>query len=131
MNDAYAHVNKRLHSGHLYRRIRYTEMYDGSAYGGIFLCVLAMIEVGVITLYNNRAWGFAVHDAALGSLVLALPMFAIGTLLFFSGQARASWMKWLWWIDLVLVATVMAYFLWCVGADGVDAMVGFLRGETL
>ena len=102
-----------------------------AAYGGIVLCVLAIIEVGVISLYNDREWGFAMHDAALGSLVLALPMFAIGTLLFFSGQPRAAWLNWLWWIALIVVAIVMCYFLWWVGADGVRALMSLLRGETI
>ena len=100
-------------------------------YGGIVLCGLSVIEVLVITLNNIREWGFAVYDAALGSLCLAVPMFALGTLIFFSGKPHVPWLKWAWWIEVLLAASVTGYFLWHVGADGVDALFLLLRGGTI
>ena len=90
-----------------------------------------MIQVAVIALHNMMEWGFAIHDAAHGSLCLALPMFAIGTLLFFSGMRRGSRVDWLWWILLVLAGMVMGYFLWRVGADGVGLLIYVLRGGII
>ncbi len=100
-------------------------------YGGIVLCGLAILEVVVIALNNLREWGFAVHDAALGSLCLAFPMFVIGTLLFFSGKTHVSWLNWVWRFQVFFAATVAAYFVWQVGADGVGALIHLLRGGTI
>jgi len=99
-------------------------------YGGIVLCGLAEIEVLMISLNNIRAWGFAIHDAALGSLCLALPMFAIGSMLFVSGKPQVERLSWLWWMALLLAASVITFFLWHVGADGVRALLCLLRGGT-
>lgn len=100
-------------------------------YGGIILCTLAIFEVVVVVLNNLRERGFAVHDAALGSLCLAFPIFVIGTLLFFSGKTHVSCLEWAWRFEVLLAATVGAYFVWHVGADGVGALLHLLRGGTI
>ena len=99
--------------------------------GGVLLCVLALFEVFLIVLNNIREWGFAVHDAALGSLCLALPMFILGTMLFFSSSLHVAWVDWVWRIMLLLVATVTMFFMWRVGADGVAALLELSRGGTI
>ena len=99
--------------------------------GGITLCSLSLAEVGFIVLYNQRQWGFAVHDAALWSLCLAFPTFVIGTLLFFSGKPHVSWLNWVWWIALLLAVSATGYFLWHVGADGVNALLYLLQGGMI
>ncbi len=105
-------------------------LFDGQkpGYGGIVLCGLAVVEVAMITLNNVREWGFAVHDAALGSLCLGFPMFVIGTLLITSSKPHASWLNWVWWIELLLAALAAGYFLWQVGADGIGILFYLLRG---
>ncbi len=96
-------------------------------YGGIVLCGCAVIEVGVITLNNLREWGFAVHDAALGSMCLGFPMFVMGTFLFASSRSHASWLRWVWRIECLLAALATGFFLWQVGADGIDFLLYLVR----
>ncbi|GIX00828.1 MAG: hypothetical protein KatS3mg111_4160 [Pirellulaceae bacterium] len=100
-------------------------------FGGIILCTLAIFEVVVVVLNNLQEWGFAVHAAALGSLCLAFPVFVTGTLLFFSGNPQVSWLNWAWRFEVLLAATVAAYFMWHVGADGVSALRHLLRGGII
>ena len=84
--------------------------------GGITLCSLSLVEAGFIALSNQRPQGFAIHDAALGSLCLAFPMFVIGTLLFRSSKLDISWLNWVWLIEVFVAASATGYFLWHVGA---------------
>jgi len=84
--------------------------------GGITLCSLSLVEAGFIALNNQRPQGFAIHDAALGSLCLAFPMFVIGTLLFRSSKLDVSWLNWVWLIEVFVAASATGYFLWHVGA---------------
>ena len=99
--------------------------------GGITLCSLSLAEAGLIALSNQRQWGFAIHDAALGSLCLAFPMFVIGTFLVRSSKLDVSWLNWVWLIELFVAASAMGYYLWHVGADGVSALFHWLRGGMI
>lgn len=58
--------------------------------GGIILSGLAILEIIPISLNNIYQWGFAIHNAALAILFLALPMFSIGVLLVFSSKSFRS-----------------------------------------
>ncbi len=97
-------------------------------WGGILLCSLALIVVLMIAANHQREWGFAIHQAALVSLCLALPMFLIGSLLFFSSQPLRMGLHGLWYIELVLAVLIAGYFGWQAGSDGVDAMLQRFRG---
>ncbi len=99
--------------------------------GGLLLCGLADIELAVIALNNLREWGFAIHDAALGSVCIAFPMFLIGSLLFFSGQQRSGWTLRIWRVLLAIAISVAVFYCWHVGQDGFEALVHLLRGGII
>ena len=99
--------------------------------GGSILCGLSIIEVVSIVLNNIRQWGFAIHDAALASFSLALPMFAIGTMLIFSSSSHRKELNWIWRVEVLFAVVVAAYFSWHVGADGVSALFHLLRGGKI
>ena len=99
--------------------------------GGAILCGLSIIEAVLIILNNIRQWGFAIHDAALGSFLLALPMFAIGTLLIFSSSSHRRGLNWIWRVEVLFAVVVGAYFSWHVGADGASALFHLLRGGII
>lgn len=105
--------------------------YFKSGCGGLLLCGFAIVDVIVIVLNNIRQWGFAIHDAGLGTLCLAFPMFVIGTLLFFSSGRRDGRLKWIWRIELALATGPAVYFSWHVGRDGLSALCWWLRGGMI
>lgn len=101
------------------------------AWGGTALCTLAICDAGLIIRYNVREWGFAVHDAGLGTFCLALPMFLLGTLLQFSSRTFSKLRFMIWCAQASIVMALTAYFTWQVGQDGFSCLLALLKGETI
>jgi len=102
-------------------------------WGAVFLSVFSLVESALVAWFNLRAWGFALHDAALGSLVLALPLIFCGTALFWTApSAERSPVLIRTWQSAALLALLLAsYYLVQVGADGWDALQAWLSGGTI
>ncbi len=99
--------------------------------GGLLLCTFSLIEVVAVALNNTREWGFAMHDAALASLIIALPMFAIGTLLFYSHSSTSATLRRIWQTEAGVAMLVAGFFCWNVGADGISSLIALLQGGTI
>ena len=95
-------------------------------WGGIALCSMSLVEVGIVASYSVRSWGFAIHDAALGSLVLAAPMFLVGSLFLSSSPCKYKTMERVWWGHMAIATAICAYFVWMVGRDAVLIVCYFL-----
>ncbi|HTN74372.1 MAG TPA: hypothetical protein VL096_03965 [Pirellulaceae bacterium] len=96
-------------------------------WGAIGLCSLAIVEVGLIGLNNLRQWGFAEHDAALGSLCLAAPMFLLGSLLLATDAKPHKRFANAWWWLMLIAVGIASRFLVLVGRDGFDIVVFTLK----
>lgn len=100
-------------------------------WGGIMLCSLALIDVLMIVANNQGAWGFAMHNAALAAFGITLPMFLIGSLLFFSTRPLRMGLHGLWYVELMAALMIAGYFTWQVGADGLSALIHWFKGGTI
>lgn len=100
-------------------------------WGGMLLCSLSLAEAGVLVLNNCYQWGFAIHNAALGSLCLAAPMFLLGFLFLGSTPSKDRWSPMIWWGETTVAAVVAAFFLVMVGRDGAQALFYWLQGGTI
>ena len=100
-------------------------------WGGLLLGILALADVAAIVAFNQRMWGFAIHDAALGSLVLAAPAFLIGSLLFFTAPSRSRASLWIWLAAASIAVLVAGWFSWQVGRDGLSSLYALLTSGTL
>lgn len=99
--------------------------------GAVALSCLTLCGFMAIVLNNVRDWGFAVHDAALGCLVLALPNFGIASALLFSTRPLPRWLVLAWCLEAGAVVLVVGWFIREVGADGVSALFHWLQGGTI
>ncbi len=100
-------------------------------WGGMLLCSLSLAEAGVLVLNNSYQSGFAIHNAALGSLCLAAPMFLLGFLFLGSTPSKDRWSPMIWWGETTVAAVVAAFFLVMVGRDGAQALFYWLQGGTI
>jgi len=100
-------------------------------WGGVVLTTLALCELGMMILYNVRQWGFAIHDAGLGAVCLALPMFILGSAMLFTSPIRHRMLITVWFCEFAAAATIGAYLTWQVGRDGLDSLISLLSGGTI
>lgn len=81
-------------------------------WGGISLCGLAFIlDFTACYISIHKTFGFDVYVGGLISLCLGVPLFAIGTLLFFSAQRPRSWLDQVWWYLFVMAIGVGGLFI--------------------
>ncbi len=105
--------------------------YFRAGVGGLLMCTLAILDVIAIVLNNCAQWGFAIHNAGLVTFCLALPMFAMGSLLFVSsGWSGAAWRR-IWQGECFLATAMALFFSWYVGRDGLQALWSWLQGGTI
>ena len=103
----------------------------GSPFAGdtYFNATLMLVLIcGPLTILPS---GFAIHNAALGSLCLAAPMFLLGSLLLRSTPGKHSAIAMIWWVEATIAAVVAAFFLVMVGRDGAQALFYWLQGGTI
>ena len=86
-------------------------------WGGLLLCGSAVVDVGMICLNNIYMNGFSVYNAVTASASIALPVFAIGSLVYFSGRKESTWSIWIWGFMLALLILAAIFFAFKIGPD--------------
>ena len=85
-------------------------------WGGVVLCGLTLLWVFMACYVAIQGTArFDVFGASVFSICIGAPMFATGTLLFFSAERRVSVLDYAWWIEFVLAVSVAVFFLFYTG----------------
>lgn len=85
--------------------------------GGLALCASSIIDVVVIILNNWTEYGFSVYNSAGASTFVALPIFVVGSLLYYSSQSTRAWNIWIWRGLLALLVIAFLFFAWKIAPD--------------
>lgn len=86
-------------------------------WGGLLLCACSTVDVAMIILNNWSEYGFSVYNSASASTFVALPLFMMGSSLYFTGRSTATRGIWIWRMLLALLTGVFLFFAFKLGPD--------------
>lgn len=87
--------------------------------GGLALCASSLIDVVMIVLNNISSYGTGLdaYNSLTATSCVALPIFIIGSVLYFSRRNEGNWHRRVWQALLVLFVLTAIFFVYKIGPD--------------